>query len=68
MTTATITRPAERLRCKCGTHLAPRRVTRDMGRAKSHRLRCPACGHESRTTFYLEKLTDVWNQEWSAPK
>lgn len=62
MTADTLTRPAERLRCKCGTNLAPRRATRNMGRSKSHRMKCPGCGKESATTFYLEKLDDRWNE------
>lgn len=62
MTTTTLTRPATLTPCKCGTRSAPQRITRNMGRAKSWRMKCPGCGKESAPTFYLERLDDRWNE------
>lgn len=63
MTTTTLAATTtDRLPCKCGTRLAVNIVTRTMGRAKSYRAKCQGCGKESASTFYLERVDDLWNE------
>jgi len=48
--------------CRCRSTVPPTIKTRNMGKAKSYRYRCQACGAESPPTHYLDRLADVWNE------